>query len=47
MSRFYQWQIAPKSIIIEGVSASQGAYLAGGQTQKFVLYLQNLIRQER
>jgi RHS repeat-associated protein len=37
MSGFRQFQIKPDATIIEGRAAAQGAYLPGGQTQKFIL----------
>jgi len=43
MTRFRQWQIRPGTTIIEGRAAPQGQFLPGGQIQKFVLSLEDLI----
>ncbi|MEJ5315164.1 MAG: hypothetical protein WHS45_12380 [Anaerolinea sp.] len=43
MTRFRQWQIRPGTTIIEGRAAPQGQFLPGGQIQKFVLSLEDLM----
>ncbi len=43
MTNFRQWQIRPGTVIIEGEATSQGSYLPGGQIQKFILSLEDLI----
>ena len=42
MAYFKQWQIRPGTTVIEGRAASQGQ-LHGGQIQKFILYLKDLL----
>jgi hypothetical protein len=37
MYGFRQFQVRPGATILEGPAASQGAFLPGGQTQKFIL----------
>ena len=37
MSGFRQFQIRPGTTILEGPATTQGHYLPGGQTQKFIL----------
>lgn len=44
MTSVVQWQIRPGSMLLEGKEAAQGVGLPGGQTQKFVPYLQNLVK---
>jgi hypothetical protein len=41
MSGFRQFQVRPGATILEGPAAAQGAYLPGGQTQKFILDWRN------
>ena len=43
MEGFKQWQIRPGTQIIEGATAPQGAYYPGGQLQKFVSDLGDLL----
>ncbi|MEN4013096.1 MAG: hypothetical protein ROW48_13755 [Bellilinea sp.] len=43
MTRFRQWQIRPGTTIIEGRVAAQGQFLPGGQFQKFILNLEDLL----
>jgi hypothetical protein len=43
MNGIKQWRIREGSIIFEGPAAPQGPGLAGGQTQKYVLHLEDLL----
>ena len=43
MQFFKQWQIRPGTVILEGPAAAQGAYLPGGQTQQYILDIDNLL----
>ena len=45
MTEFAQFKIKPGTTIIEGKAAPQGIGLPGGQTQKYINYLEDLIRQ--
>ncbi|MGB9992953.1 RHS repeat domain-containing protein, partial [Massilia sp. SM-13] len=47
MTNVVQWQIRPGSLLIEGRAAAQGVGLPGGQVQKFVPYVENLIKPSR
>ncbi|MGV1826927.1 RHS repeat-associated core domain-containing protein [Agrobacterium vitis] len=43
MSEFKQWQISPGSMLIEGPAAPQGLGLPGGQIQKYIPNLNDLL----
>lgn len=45
MTDIAQFKVVPVSTIIEGKAASQGIGLPGGQIQKYINDLSNLIRQ--
>jgi len=44
MTRFTQWQIRPGAILVEGRASAQGIGLPGGQIQKFVPNLMDLLK---
>ncbi|TDV58619.1 RHS repeat domain-containing protein, partial [Pseudomonas sp. LP_7_YM] len=43
MSHISQFKVTPKSVIIEGKASAQGLGLPGGQTQKYITDLSNLV----
>ncbi len=43
MANISQFKVKPGSVILEGRASAQGAGLPGGQTQKYITDLANLL----